>query len=142
MEVKINGHIYEYDSDFPKDWKSTKAGDYYKFPVVIGTEKCFIKRFAKHTADISGWKLLQSLTGRTHDTLARVYGTGSVIENSKVVRYVFFEYIDGKTLHDCITERGDIDLFQFTDDLFAAIQSLQSYAYWFPDFCEKNIFRN
>src|SRR5690348_15684426 len=133
MEVKIKGRIYDYNSDFPKDWKFSR-GDHYKFPVVIGPEKCFIKRFEKHTDDISGWKLLQSLTGRTHDTLAKVYGTGSVIENSKVVHYVFFEYVDGRTIHDCITEKAQLNLTKLTNDLFTAIQILQINGHWFPDF--------
>lgn len=143
MEVRIKGKVYDYVSDFPAGWKFSK-GDHFRFPVVIGPEKCFIKRFDKHTDDITGWKLLQHLAGETddkHRPLAEVYDTVSVIESNKIVHYVFFEYVAGQSLYNCILEKTELNLNELTGDLFAAIQMLQGNGHWFPDFVEKNIFR-
>lgn len=139
MEVKIKGEVYEYESDFPREWEFSR-GDYFRFPVTIGPVKCFIKRFEKKTERIVGWKLLQNLIEEIEDTLSTVYEVASVIENSRIVHYVFFEFIEGQTLYDCVSQKAELNLVELTNDLFSALQILQKKAYWFPDFCEKNIF--
>ena len=62
MIVVIRETEYEYKSDHPSGWKRSK-GD-FKFPVTIGNNKCFIKRFNKDTKTISGWQLLESLADK------------------------------------------------------------------------------
>jgi len=58
MKVTIKQREEEYISDYPDGWKFS-AGDPFKFPVLIGSHPCFIKRFEqKSPEDISGWDLL------------------------------------------------------------------------------------
>jgi hypothetical protein len=139
MEIKVNDKIYEYLSDYPDGWRFAK-GDYFKFPVAIGPANCFIKRFEKRSENIVGWNLLQNLIGESEHSLSKVYDVASVIENNKIVHYIFFEFVSGQTLYDCVLEKAELDLERFTEDLFSGVQILQKKAHWFPDFCEKNIF--
>ncbi len=63
MKVSIREREYEYESDYksdhPNGWKHA-SGDPYKFPVIIGPHKCFVKRFQpKITGKIPDWALLE-----------------------------------------------------------------------------------
>src|SRR5881227_3025069 len=97
MRVTIGEREYEYLSDFPKEWKFSKS-DYIKFPVEIGSNKCFIKRFEKSPESIPGWKLLYNLKGKNFAGLVRVYDIVEANEHGKNIFYVFSEFIEGETL--------------------------------------------
>ncbi len=139
MEIRIKEKGYGYVSDFPDGWKFSR-GDYFKFPVPIGASNCFIKRFEQNTANITGWNLLNALSEKFEPNLARVFGIGKATENNQTVHYVFFEFIQGKTIHELVAKKIKFDLGRFTDHLFNALQTLQKRGHWFPDFFEKNIF--
>jgi hypothetical protein len=72
MKVVIREREYEYLSDFPAGWIFSN-GDYFKFPVKIDANNCFIKRFEGPPENISGWKLLLNLKGRHEPNLPRIY---------------------------------------------------------------------
>jgi len=139
MIVCINEREYEYVSDYPQGWKFISK-DYFKFPVSIGNNSCFIKRFQKRQENISGWDLLIRLKNKNEANVPRVYDIVSVEENRRQISYVFFECVKGNTMEALI--RGDIsfDLGRLTNDLLNAFESLHKYNFWFSDFCEKNIF--
>lgn len=139
MKVCINEREYEYVSDYPQGWKFISK-DYFKFPVSIGNNSCFIKRFQKRQENISGWDLLLRLKNKNESNVPRVYDIVSVEENRRQISYVFFECVKGSTLEALI--RGDMsfDLRRLTNDLLNAFESLHKYNFWFSDFCEKNIF--
>ena len=139
MEIRIKEKRYVYDPDFPDGWHFSR-GDYFKFQVTTGPNNCFIKRFDKKTDKIAGWKLLNDLSEMYEPNLSRVYYIAEDIENN--TNYVFFEYIEGKTLYDLVAKRMPLDLEKLTDGLFAALHALQTRKHWFPDFFEKNMFIN
>lgn len=141
MHIRIKEKPYEYTPDFPEGWKFSR-GDYYKFPVTIGTNNCFIKRFEKRTDAISGWSLLMGLCEEFEPNLSRVYYAAKDIDatTNASVTYVFYEYIEGKVLHELIARKVPVDMTKLTDGLFAALQTLEKRGYWFPDFFEKNMF--
>ena len=139
MEIRLKDSPYQYTSDYPDGWKFSR-GDYFKFPVQCNTNKCFIKRFDKSTDTIAGWVLLNDLNGKNIPNLVRLYDIASQIENFTTVYYVFFEYIDGKTIHELVSKKISFDLAKLTDGLFSALQTLQKKEHWFPDFFEKNMF--
>src|SRR5947208_8052539 len=141
MRVIIEEREYEYLSDFPNGWKFGK-GAYLKFPVEIGSNKCFIKRFEKSRESISGWKLLENLKGKNFPGLAEIYDIVETNEHGKNIFYVFHKFIEGETLDKLITRKVTVNLENLTNDLCAALQSLNQNNYWFADFCEKNIFCN
>jgi hypothetical protein len=139
MKVNINGSEFEYVSDYPQGWKFS-AGDPFKFPIQIGDQACFIKRFEqKNPKNISGWELLIELKGKTVPNLSKIYDIQKVQEKGKDIYYIFYEYLEGTTL-DKNVRSGAIDLALLSSSLFTAIRSLQHYDFWFADFCEKNIF--
>ncbi len=73
MKVIIKEREYDYVSDYPDGWRFFSS-DYFKFPVEIGSNKCFIKRFEKKNPEqISGWPLLLSLKGKNEPNLPRIH---------------------------------------------------------------------
>jgi len=139
MLVIIDKKEFEYQSDYPEGWKFS-AGDPFKFPVGIGDQACFIKRFEqKNPKNISGWDLLLKISGKTEPNLSKIFDIKKVEEKGKDIYYIFFEYLDGLTL-DKNVRSGEINLSVLNSNLFNAIRSLQKYDFWFADFCEKNIF--
>jgi hypothetical protein len=139
MKVIIKQREMEYQPDYPDGWKFS-AGDPFKFPVLMGDAKCFIKRFEqKGPEDISGWDLLVKLTGKYEQNLSRIYDIKNVQEDEKEIYYIFYEYLDGITL-DKYIQQPDINLIHLNNDLFNAMRTLQRYEFWFADFFEKNIF--
>ncbi len=142
MEVIIKERTYPYTSDYPDGWHFSK-GDYFKFPVEIGIHKCFIKRFkTKSPENISGWKFLENIRGKYAANLPRVHDIVHEKEFGSDVYYVFYEFIDGETLHHLLGIHGDLNFERLSDDLFSALQSLHKAGFWFPDFDERNIFCN
>jgi hypothetical protein len=140
MKIIVNQREYDYVSDYPDGWKFS-AGDPYKYPVSIGGNSCFIKRFEqKSPEDISGWDVLVKISGKYENNLSRVYDIKNVQEDDKDIYYVFYEYLDGVTLDRTIKDRSPINLNHLNTDLFNAIRALQKYEFWFADFTEKNIF--
>ena len=140
MNVIIKQREIPYTSDYPDGWKFS-AGDPFKFPVMIGDNSCFIKRFEqKGPEDISGWELLGKLTGQYEKNLSRVYDIKNVEEDGKEIYYIFYENLDGVTLDSAIKNNANINLSHLNDDLFNAIRALQKYQFWFADFTEKNMF--
>jgi len=139
MKVEIREREYHYESDFPEGWKYSR-GDYFKFPVEINSYKCFVKRFDRHTKDISGWELLKELKGRYERNLPRIYDVVTENEDDKNVYYVFHEFIEGQTLDSLISKKFEVKLTQLTDDLFNAFQAIHKRGFWCADFIEKNIF--
>jgi len=138
MQVIIRDRgVYEYKSDFDDGWKFSR-GDYFKFPVAIGPAKCFIKRFDRTPESIPGWALLEKLKGKHEPNLPRIHDIVETGEDKKKVNYVFYEFIEGETLHNLISRRIDINLENLTDDLFEALQAIHKRGFWFSDFCEKN----
>src|SRR2546421_8292295 len=98
MKVIIREREYDYASDHPQGWLFGR-GDYFKFPVKIGGNTCFIKRFEIAIPEnISGWQLMLDLKGKHEQNLARIYDIVSTKENNKNIYYVFYEFIDGETL--------------------------------------------
>lgn len=139
MLVIIDNKEFEYHSDYPEGWKFS-AGDPFKFPVGIGDQACFIKRFEqKNPKNISGWDLLLKISSKTEPNLSKIFDIKKVEEKGKDIYYIFFEYLDGLTL-DKNVRSGEINLSVLNSNLFNAIRSLQKYDFWFADFCEKNIF--
>src|SRR6476620_392802 len=108
MEIRIKEKVYEYISDFPDGWKFSH-GDYFKFPVTIGSNNCFIKRFDKRTDSIAGWNLLNDLSETYEPNLAKVFYVASEEENTTIVNYVFFEYIEGRTLYELTGKKISFD---------------------------------
>jgi hypothetical protein len=140
LKVIIKQRELSYTSDYPDGWKFS-AGDPFKFPVMIGDNPCFVKRFEqKGPEDISGWELLGKLSGKYEKNLSRVYDIKNVEEDGKEVYYIFYEFLDGVTMDSAIKNKADINLSHLNDDLFNAIRALQKYQFWFADFTEKNIF--
>src|SRR6516225_7770543 len=141
MRVVIKEKVHEYYSDFPDGWNFSK-GDYFKI-VKLNGNKCFVKRFeVRSPENISGWGLMLSLRGKNERNLARLYDIAETQENGKTVYYVFYESIEGETLHALVSKKNDINLTALTEDLFSGIHSLQKKDYWFADFTEKNIYYN
>jgi hypothetical protein len=140
VKITINNKEVDYVSDYPAGWKFS-AGDPFKFPVEIGGQNCFIKRFQKKSPDdISGWDLMQLLKGRKEPHLPTIHDIKEVTEGGKEITYIFYDHIRGSTLEQTILEGGSIHLQQTADHVLKALQSIHSYGFWFPDFCEKNIF--
>src|SRR4030095_13908892 len=140
MKVIIKQREYSYTSDYPDGWKFS-AGDPFKFPVMIGDNSCFIKRFEqKGPEDISGWDLLGKMRGKFDKNLARVYDIKNVQEDEKEIYYVFYEYLEGSTMDVAIRKQVEINLPHLNEDLFNGVRALQNYSFWFADFTEKNIF--
>ncbi|HEX6222997.1 MAG TPA: hypothetical protein VFZ52_01215 [Chryseolinea sp.] len=140
MKIKINDKEVDYISDYPTGWKFS-AGDPYKFPVLIEGQACFVKRFqTKSAADITGWGLLQRLKGRKESNLPTIYDIVEVTEGEKKITYVFYEHIRGGTLEQSIIAGGIIRFPQTADHVLKALESIHAHGFWFPDFCEKNIF--
>lgn len=139
MKVNINGTEFEYQSDYPHDWKFS-AGDPFKFPVLIGGKACFVKRFEqKNPKNISGWELLLKLKGLSEPHLSKIFDIKQEIEKGKDIYYIFYEFLDGTTLDNRL-RTADVSLSTLTSNLFSGIRSIQKYNFWFADFCEKNIF--
>src|SRR6476620_28711 len=103
MKVAIKNREYDLISDFPEGWKFSR-GDYFKFHVAIGPAKCFIKRFDRKPESIPGWPLLEKLKGKHEPNLPGVYDVVETFENDKKINYVFYEFIEGKTLYNVISE--------------------------------------
>lgn len=148
MKLIINGKEVKYESDYPDGWKYI-SNDHFKFPVLIGDQRCFIKRFeSKGPSEISGWQLLQELKAsyqrRPHarqlSNLAQVIEIQEVTEEDKRVSYIFYECLEGKSLDQRLKKPGDIHSRQLVYDIFNALEELHNYGFWFADFCEKNIF--
>lgn len=140
MEVIIREKAYEYVSDFNDGW-TFSAGDYFKFPVKIGRNNCFIKRFDKSKPEnISGWHLLKGLKAHYEPGLPRLHDIVEAPEKGKRIYYVFYEYLEGCTLGKAITDGIAIDLEKLAEDIFLALGSVHRHQFWFADFCEKNIF--
>ncbi len=140
MKITINDTEVDYVPDYPNGWKFS-AGDPYKFPVQIAGRICFIKRFqSKGPADISGWDLLHRLKGRKETYLPTIYDIVEEMEGQKRITYVFYEHIKGSTLEQTIFGGGVIRLPQTADHVLKALEAIHSHGFWFPDFCEKNIF--
>src|SRR5687767_1868865 len=109
MEVNIKGNNVQYHSDYPNGWQFS-AGDPFKYPVIIGDTACFIKRFEQKTPeDISGWGLLTAISGKEETNLAKIFDVKSTHEDGKEIFYVFYEYLEGKSLDKYLTA-SDIDL--------------------------------
>jgi len=142
MLVTIKERQYEYASDYPEGWQFSK-GDYFKFPVQIGINKCFIKRFKIKSPDnISGWPLLVALRGKYAANLPRIHDIIKTSELDTDIYYVFYEFIDGETLHQLTSKHSEVNLYRLTDDLLNALLSLHKNGFWFSDFDERNIFCN
>jgi len=140
MVVTIKEKDYEYISDYPKGWFFS-ARDHFKFPVEIGTNKCFIKRFERRNQnEVSGWQLMLNLKRKNEPNLPRLYDITTANEWGKDVYYIFYDYIKGDTLDKLIDGKENINLEKLANDLFSALQSLYIKNFWFADFCEKNIF--
>lgn len=140
MKVVIKEREFEYQSDYPIDWFFS-AGDYFKFPVEIGKNKCFVKRFEKKSPEsVSGWLFMTSLKGKYEKNLPRLHDIVTVKEKNKDVQYIFYDFIEGTTLDKLSTPPAEIDLQKLTDDIFNALNAVHKYKFWFADFCEKNIF--
>lgn len=140
MEVFINEHPFSYTSDYPEGWKIS-SGDPFKFPVQIGTYTCFIKMFRKPAQEIPGIELLKKLCGVNVRNLPRIYDIKADEFNGAAVQYLFYEYTEGENLDALITEDASPDLNKLSAGLFTALNTLHSAGFWFPDFCEKNIYR-
>ncbi len=139
LTVTIKERVYQYESDFPEGWVFAKGDSFKK--VKIDKHTCFTKRFeVKMPENISGWNLMTTLKGKNENNLARIYDIVGTKENAKNIYYVFYEFIDGDTLNNLISKHIYVDLERLTENLFAALNSLQRKEYWFPDFVEKNIF--
>lgn len=139
MKVLINEKTYEYVSDYPHEWKFISK-DHFKYPVSIGTNDCFIKRFQRRQQTITGWNLLTNLKNKNEINLPKVHDIVSVEENNRLVHYAFFEHKKGRTLDALLAGKPHVDLERLTNDLFRAFESLHKHQFWFTDFCEKNIF--
>ncbi|HEX7904867.1 MAG TPA: hypothetical protein VF487_13405 [Chitinophagaceae bacterium] len=140
MKITINDTVIDYIPDYPNGWKFS-AGDPYKFPVQIAGKVCFVKRFqSKGPSDISGWDLLHTLKGRKETYLPTIYDIVEEMEGEKKITYVFYELIKGSTLEQTIFGGGVIRLQQTADQVLKALEAIHTYGFWFPDFCEKNIF--
>jgi hypothetical protein len=140
MKVVIKEREFEYQSDYPNDWYYS-AGDYFKFPVEIGKNKCFVKRFEKKSPEsVSGWLFMNALKGKYEKNLPRLHDIVTVSEKNKDVQYIFYDFIEGTTLDKIPTPPSEINLQKLTDDIFNALNAVHKYNFWFADFCEKNIF--
>lgn len=136
----IDNQEVEYISDYPAGWKIS-AGDPFKFPVTIGDQICFVKRFqVKNPENISGWPLLQQLKGKAESYLPSIFDIQTVKEKENEISYVIYKFLEGKTLEQIINEGETIDLESLTADIFNSLELIHSYGFWFADFCEKNIF--
>ena len=140
MKLNIYDQEVEYIPDYPLGWKIS-AGDPFKFPVTIGNQDCFIKRFQiKNPDNISGWPLLQHLKGKSEESLPTIFDIQTVREKGYEISYVIYKYLEGKTLEQKINEGEDIDLGSLASDILDTLGVIHSYGFWFADFCEKNIF--
>ena len=140
MKLVINKQELDYKPDYSTGWKIS-AGDPFKFPVVIGDQSCFIKRFQnKRPENISGWQLLQKLKGRSELSLPKIFDIQQVIEKDNEISYVFYECLEGKTLEHMVKDHDSIDLKRLLYDIFNALEAIHRHGFWFADFCEKNIF--
>lgn len=140
MKLVINDQEVEYISDYPLGWKIS-AGDPFKFPIAIGDQHCFVKRFQiKHPENISGWSLLEKLKGKSESHLPKIFDILRVKEKDNEISYVFYEYLEGNTLEQIINKGDSIDLEVLFVDIINALEVIHSYGFWFADFCEKNIF--
>ncbi len=143
MRVIIKEKEFEYESDFftQKDQWFFSAGDPFKFPVAIGPYQCFVKRFEKKSPErISGWDFMNQVKGKYKKNLPRIHDIVNVQEKGKNVYYVFCDYLDGVTLDHYETPPDEINLEMLSGDLLQALNAIHYNQFWFPDFCEKNIF--
>ncbi len=139
MKVTIRERSYEYRSDYPDGW-GFSSGDCFKFPVRIGLELCFVKRFEKETSQVEGWELLTRLKGRYAGNTPRIHDMATVTENGRTVHYVFYQYVEGDTLDRVRAAGKQVDLSRLTHDLVAGLRVIHEHGFWFTDFTDKNIF--
>ncbi len=142
MKIIIREKEFEYDSDFlsQKDKWFFAGGDYFRFPIYFGQNKCFIKRFEqKKPSDISGWAFMNDIKGKYEKNLPRLHDIKSEEENGKTVYYVFYDLLDGVTLNRSSTATNLANLLQ---DLLNGLNSIHKYNFWVDCFCEENIFCN
>jgi hypothetical protein len=139
MKVTIRERSYEYRSDYPDGW-GFSSGDCFKFPVRIGLELCFVKRFEKETSQVEGWELLTRLKGRYAGNTPRIHDMATVTENGRTVHYVFYQYVEGDTLDRVRAAGKQVDLSRLTNDLVAGLRVIHEHGFWFTDFTDKNIF--
>ncbi|MBE7169593.1 MAG: hypothetical protein INR73_03340 [Williamsia sp.] len=140
MKVIINEREYEWVSDYPEGWMFNSR-HYFKCPVVIGRNPCFVKRFEMDGRQrVAGWNLLMKLKYKNEPHLPRTFDIVQTEENRREVYYLFHEYVNGSTLKAIIKDSRPVDLTALTDGLFNALSSVHRNDAWFPDFCEKNIF--
>ncbi len=138
MRVVIAEKVYNYVTDFPVGWNFIQ-NEAHKFPVKIGDETCYIKRYIEKPTQIPGWELILALQNKNEPNLPRVYDIIHLEEQGESVSYVFMEYIPPNSLDKLIEERSNVDLLRLTTHIFSAITTLQKYNYWFADFYEKKI---
>jgi hypothetical protein len=140
MQVIINNEEYSWVSDYDEGWMRS-SGDDFKFPVVLGDRhSCFIKRFARDAAEVSGWRFVQALRTNHQPGLARVLDIVQTEERGMPVRYLFCEYMRGTTLDEKINDQSVPHVGRLLGDLLKALRSIHRLGHWMSDFCEKNIF--
>ncbi|CAG5072935.1 hypothetical protein DYBT9623_04471 [Dyadobacter sp. CECT 9623] len=148
MKVNITGFVADFISDFdPKDleanirrgWK-VSAGDYFKFPVKIGSKEVFVKRFQKKPKEISGFQFLKKIVGQKLSGLPQIYDLVSLVEDGKETHYLFTELIVGDTLDNLHRSGLSLNPKKLATDLNLALEAINSHGFWFPDFDPKNIF--
>ncbi|HET6255433.1 MAG TPA: hypothetical protein VFE32_15240 [Puia sp.] len=140
MEVTINNEEYHWVSDYDDGWMRS-SGDDFKFPIMVGERHfCFVKRFARDAAGVSGWRLVQALRANNQPGLARVLDIVQTEESGIPVRYLFCEFMKGDTLDDKSKKEYTPNTRRLLWDLFKALRSMHRLEHWMSDFCEKNIF--
>lgn len=134
MEFTINGITHEYTSDFPIGWKM-KSHDYFKYPVKIGDQNFFIKRFERDPLAIDLLKRLKD--GVPLPNMPKIYAfQGSKEEKS---HYLFQEYIHGVELGQKMEGILTFDLKDYAKQLFHAFEFIHLQGFWHTDFTEENI---
>lgn len=140
MQVFIGDQPYNYISNYSPNnnsWK-VQAGAAFTFPVKIGTQACFVKRFASPPPGLGLLLILKQTKGQS--PLPIVYDVVDVNENGQLITYLFLELIIGDTLDDIINQRQSFHSRNLTNHLLDCLTFIHRSGYWFSDFCEKNIF--
>ena len=134
MNVTINGIPTEYISDFPKGWEH-KFGDHFKYPVLLGGENLFIKRFENKPL---AYDMLMALrTGAYAGGMPILYAFGYCEEEQAY--YLFQEYIQGTVIEDKLKGIFVFSLQDYAANIFDALNYLHDQGFWHTDFNLENI---
>lgn len=140
-KVNIYGVDYEFDFRKIENWK-TQSGDPFAFPINIGNQNCFVKKFKKHPPKSRA--LLNLLNGEEVRGISPVYAFKEGKEYDLPVYYLVQKLSKGVVM-DVEFKRAEsrkVDVEGFATHIYWGLQEIHQHNYWHCDLCFKNVLVN